>query len=122
MTEREKFVIPVRTVGGRGVLDLPDKVHFDTSPVRHTSSKVLLVRNIGNAAAQFDIASTPPFDLQPNKGYLEAGAIMQIETLFTPLTMGGHQGAAVVTYSTGEETAMQLIGSAEEANVKLEKT
>ena len=34
ITEREKFVIPIRAIGARGVVDFPDKVHFPTAPVK----------------------------------------------------------------------------------------
>ena len=34
VTEREKFIIPVRAVGARALLDFPDEVHFSASPVK----------------------------------------------------------------------------------------
>ena len=34
VTEREKFVIPVRGIGRRGVVDFPDEIHFPTAPVK----------------------------------------------------------------------------------------
>lgn len=34
VTEREKFVVPVRAIGARALLDFPDKVNFPTSPVK----------------------------------------------------------------------------------------
>ena len=63
ITEREKFVIPVRAVGARAVLDFPDSVSFPTAPVKHKASKVLLIRNVGAAAASFAVASDAPFEL-----------------------------------------------------------
>ena len=55
ITEREKFVVPIRAVGARAVLDFPDEIVFAAGPVKHTQSRVLLVRNIGNADAKFNI-------------------------------------------------------------------
>jgi hydrocephalus-inducing protein len=53
VTEREKFIVPVKCIGARAILDFPDEVNFQLGPVKHTSSKVLLVRNIGNKEAKF---------------------------------------------------------------------
>jgi hydrocephalus-inducing protein len=53
VTEREKFVIPVRAIGPRAMLDFPDEINFPASPVKHASSKVLFVRNVGKKDAKF---------------------------------------------------------------------
>jgi len=55
ITEREKFVVPVRAIGVRAILDFPDEVVFPAGPVKHMQSRVLLVRNIGNADATFSL-------------------------------------------------------------------
>ncbi len=55
-TERETFLVPVRAIGARAILDFPDQVHFlPPSPVKHPAAKTLLVRNIGNAPATFSL-------------------------------------------------------------------
>lgn len=36
VTEREKFVIPVRAIGARAILDFPDEINFTTVPVKVT--------------------------------------------------------------------------------------
>ena len=43
VTEREKFVIPVRGIGRRGVVDFPDEVHFPTAPVKVNHAHILVV-------------------------------------------------------------------------------
>jgi len=55
VTEREKFVIPIRAVGARAVLDFPDEIVFPAGPVKHTQLRVLLVRNVGTADATFSL-------------------------------------------------------------------
>ena len=42
VTEREKFVIPVRGIGRRGVVDFPDEVHFPTAPVKVSPCAIVL--------------------------------------------------------------------------------
>lgn len=53
MTEREKFVVPVKAIGARAILDFPDEINFGQSPVKHEQEKVILVRNIGNDVAKY---------------------------------------------------------------------
>lgn len=53
-TEREKFLIPIRAIGARAILDFPDEITFPMTAVKSTNaSKVLFVRNIGNREARF---------------------------------------------------------------------
>ena len=90
-TERERFVVPVRAVGVRALLDFPDEIHFPSSPVKvytktiemlhqhthtpsipllqlqtvayiymyscvqYSSSKTILVRNVGDKEAKFTL-------------------------------------------------------------------
>ena len=53
MTEREKFVVPVTAIGARAILDFPDSISFPVCPVKNSSSRTLLVRNVGNREAKF---------------------------------------------------------------------
>ena len=57
VTEREKFEVPIRAIGARAILDLPDRLHFPISPVKCTAQKTLLVRNIGNCEAKFQLST-----------------------------------------------------------------
>ena len=54
-TEREKFMVPIRALGVRAILDFPDEIAFPAGPVKHVQSRVLLVRNVGNADATFSL-------------------------------------------------------------------
>lgn len=58
ITEREKFLIPVRALGPRAVLDFPDELHFATSPVKYASTKTVLVRNVGYREGKFNMEVT----------------------------------------------------------------
>lgn len=53
MTEREKFLIPVKAIGARAVIDFPDTVNFGSCPVKDLSTKTLFVRNVGKKEAKF---------------------------------------------------------------------
>ena len=58
ITEREKFLIPVRAIGPRAVLDFPDELHFPTAPVKYVSTKTVLIRNVGNREGKFTMDIT----------------------------------------------------------------
>jgi len=34
ITEREKFLVPVKAIGARAILDFPDEITFGTAPVK----------------------------------------------------------------------------------------
>lgn len=55
VTEREKFVVPVKAIGARAILDFPDDIHFPVCPVKYPNTKTILVRNIGNKEAKFSL-------------------------------------------------------------------
>ena len=54
-SEREKYVISIKCIGARAILDFPDEINFFVTPVKFLNSKVLLVRNIGNKDAKFSV-------------------------------------------------------------------
>ena len=39
------------------MLDFPDEVNFGLCPVKHTSTKTLLVRNVGEKEAKFTLSA-----------------------------------------------------------------
>ncbi|XP_026722889.1 hydrocephalus-inducing protein-like, partial [Athene cunicularia] len=57
ITEREKFIVPIRAVGARAILDFPDQLNFSVCPVKYSSQKTLLVRNVGNREARYRIST-----------------------------------------------------------------
>ncbi|KAJ3305286.1 hypothetical protein HDV03_001884, partial [Kappamyces sp. JEL0829] len=122
VTEREKFVVPIKAIGARGYLDFPDQVVFSDCPVRYESTRILLVRNVGDAPAKFDIASDGPFSATPSSGVLEAGKSTQFKLSFYPKTTGSFTSSLLVNYQSGETMQVELTGSAENVNVRLEKS
>mmetsp|Transcript_36385 Transcript_36385/g.6508 ORF Transcript_36385/g.6508 Transcript_36385/m.6508 type:complete len:123 (+) Transcript_36385:248-616(+) len=53
VTEREKFVIPVRCLGSRAMLSFPDEIHFGQCPVKYPTSKPVMIRNVGEKASKW---------------------------------------------------------------------
>lgn len=77
-TERESFLVPVRCIGPAAVLDLPDQLAFDASPVSIEGSQVLLVSNVGKRAGAFSLRTWGPFSVSPSQGHLQPGEGVQV--------------------------------------------
>ncbi|XP_074644164.1 hydrocephalus-inducing protein homolog [Tubulanus polymorphus] len=121
ITEREKFIVPVRCIGSRAILDFPDEVHFAASPVKHSSTKTLLVRNIGNREAKFSLSTDGPFCVSPENGILPVNESMQVTVEFKPMTVGDHGTDLILSYDTGEDIYIGMYGASQDANVRLDK-
>ncbi|XP_073081517.1 hydrocephalus-inducing protein homolog [Manis javanica] len=121
VTEREKFIVPIRARGARAILDFPDKLNFSTCPVKYSTQKILLVRNIGNKDAVFRSQTDRPFSVEPPVGTLSVGESMQLEVEFEPQTVGNHSKRLIVYYDTGEKVSVSLYGAAIDMNIRLDK-
>ncbi|OCT82470.1 hypothetical protein XELAEV_18025000mg [Xenopus laevis] len=121
VTEREKFVVPVRAVGARALLDFPDQLNFLLCPVKYNSQKTLLVRNIGNREARFQLFTQCPFIVSPLSGTLAVGESTQVIVEFLPLEVGDHAQDMIIHYDTGEDVHVSLYGAATDINVRLDK-
>ena len=121
ITEREKFLLPIRCVGARAILDFPDAIHFGASPVKHKNTRVLLVRNVGNADAKFAVDVQAPFSVWPTHGILPVGENMQVSVDFQPSKCDDFTGELTVKYDSGDLIVVGLHGTAQDVNVRLDK-
>uniref|UniRef100_A0A8C9G5T6 HYDIN/VesB/CFA65-like Ig-like domain-containing protein n=1 Tax=Pavo cristatus TaxID=9049 RepID=A0A8C9G5T6_PAVCR len=121
ITEREKFVVPIRAIGARAILDFPDQINFSVCPVKHSTQRTLLVCNIGNREACYHISTHSPFSVDPSVGTLRIGDTMQVTVEFHPLKTGDHCGSLVVHYDTGEDVLTSLYGAAVDVNIRLDR-
>ncbi|XP_066493063.1 hydrocephalus-inducing protein homolog [Tiliqua scincoides] len=121
ITEREKFIVPIRAIGARGILDFPDQINFSTCPVKFNTQKTLLVRNIGNREACYQISVQRPFCVEPSIGTLGVSETTQFTVEFQPEKTGNHCKDLLVHYDTGEDIHINLYGAATDVNVRLDK-
>ncbi|XP_059337753.1 hydrocephalus-inducing protein homolog [Ammospiza nelsoni] len=120
ITAKEKIVVPIEAIGARAILDFPAQVEFSECPVKHTTQKILLVRNVGNRTAHYQLSTERPFSVVPTSGILRAGDIAQVTVTFHALTNGDHFGSLAVCCNTGEESIqIKLHGDAVELDVVL---
>ncbi|NXQ53654.1 HYDIN protein, partial [Anthoscopus minutus] len=120
-TEREKFIVPIWAIGARGILDFPDQLDFSVCPVKYDTQKTLLVRNVGNRAALFQLSTKSPFSVIPAKGALNIGDAVQVTVGFQPLKTGDRAASLVVHYDTGEDTHTSLRGRAVDVHIRLDR-
>ncbi|XP_064315287.1 hydrocephalus-inducing protein homolog [Phalacrocorax carbo] len=121
ITEREKFIVPIRAIGPRAILDFPDQLSFSVCPVKYSTQKTLLVRNIGNREACYCISTESPFSVDPSIGTLGIGDTMQVTVDFHPLKTGDHLRSLIVHYDTGEDIHTSLYGAAVDVNIRLDR-
>ncbi|KAF1661855.1 hypothetical protein FQA23_0006661, partial [Aptenodytes patagonicus] len=121
ITEREKFIVPIRAIGARAILDFPDQLNFSVCPVKYSTQKTLLVRNVGNREARYCISTQSPFSVDPSIGTLGIGDTMQVTVEFHPLKAGDHSRSLIVHYDTGEDIHTSLYGAAVDVNIRLDR-
>lgn len=78
VTEREKFVVPIRAVGCRAMLDFPDSLDFGLVPVKHTAEKPVMIRNVGEKTTKWHIKVPNGFKVANSQGILEVGNSEQL--------------------------------------------
>ncbi|GAA6221266.1 hydrocephalus-inducing protein homolog [Lates japonicus] len=120
VTERERFEVPVRAIGPRAILDFRDELHLPLCPVKASTQRTQLVRNIGNSKANFKLLTQRPFSVTPSSGTLDVGESMQVTVDFHPMTVGDHSQDLMLHYHTGEDVFISLYGACEELNIHFE--
>lgn len=119
-TEREKFIVPIRAVGMRPMLTLPDEIDFGSCPIKSPSQKKLMVKNVGTAVAKFTMRclnsafSCPLQDLA-----IEPGASESVELYFTPSDVNPAVGDIEVEFLKGVTCYIYVSGVGRNADVSL---
>ncbi|XP_065519817.1 hydrocephalus-inducing protein-like [Lathamus discolor] len=122
ITEREKFFVPIRAIGARASLDFPEQLNFSECPVRFSTQKTLLVRNVGKREACYSITTLSPFSVDPSIGTLGIGEAMEVTVEFHPPKTGVYTSPMIVHYDTGEDVHKSLCGTAVNVNIRLDKS
>ncbi|OQR81932.1 hydrocephalus-inducing protein, partial [Thraustotheca clavata] len=119
VTEREKFIVPVRARGTFAALSFPDEVDFGLCPVKINCTKVMTVHNVGTRGAKFVLTATPPFTVTPRTVYLDIGAAIQVEIEFHPRHTKEREGELAIQDETGRSSYVKLIGDVTNLEVYL---
>ncbi|NXR21647.1 HYDIN protein, partial [Cinclus mexicanus] len=122
ITKREEFIVPIRTIGARAILDFPDQLNFSECPVKYSTQKTLLVRNCGNRAAHYQLSTQSPFSVIPAMGTLGIGDSMQVTVGFLPLRTGDCSTSLTpLCFVPGEDTHTSLHGRAVDVHIGLDR-
>ncbi|XP_054029320.1 hydrocephalus-inducing protein homolog [Dryobates pubescens] len=122
VTQREEFTVPIRAVGAQAVLDFPQQLNFSVCPVKYSTQRTLLLRNVGERKAHYFISTQSPFSAEPCVGALGAGDAVQVAVEFLPLRTGEHRGALTLHCDSGEDIHTSLSGTAVDVNIRLDES
>ncbi|KAI4465642.1 dlec1 deleted in lung and esophageal cancer 1 [Holotrichia oblita] len=120
VSEGESFVIPIICISPRPLLDVPDRITLPPIPVKTITERVIIVRNIGQTSAYFNIYCSTGFIAEPERGCLHAKDYMQLMIKFRAAHVGAYQGRLTLTYETGERLTIMLEASTYESDIFLE--
>lgn len=120
VTEREKFIVPVRAVGNRPRMSFPDSIDFGTCPVKSTSRKMVLAQNIGSCSAKFRLYShNPAFTVTSDDMTVEPGGYQMVEVFFTPNGQDVVESEIEVEYTKKLRCFIKLSGAGKNVDVSL---
>jgi hypothetical protein len=119
-TEREKFIVPVRAVGHRPEILLPDEILFGVCAVKSANKRTLLVRNVGPNEAKFTVQSMHGAFICPNETIaMNPGASQSLEIFFTPNYAVLIESELIVEFSQGGKVYIAIKGTGENSDVSL---
>ncbi|NXO16488.1 HYDIN protein, partial [Oriolus oriolus] len=122
-TEREEVIVPIRAIGARAILDFPEQLDFSECPVKYSSEKTLLVHNVGDRAARYQMSTQSPFSVIPAMGTLGIGDAVQVTVRFQPLKTGDYSASlAPPCFVPGENTHTSLHGRAADVHIGLDRS
>lgn len=85
VTERERFIVPIRAIGCKALLEFPDSLDFGRVPVKHETKMPVIISNIGETATKWHIGLPGTcFSANKTEGILEIGQSEQLVFQFCP--------------------------------------
>lgn len=121
LTERERFIVPIRAVGCRAMIDFPDALDFGQVPVKHVTEKPVMIRNIGEKTTKWKIRAPSGFELSKTEGILEIGQSEQLIFKFIPQESRAYKDEVTLSYDNLIAT-VPIMGESHNDNVYLSKS
>jgi Flagellar-associated PapD-like len=122
VTEREKFIVPIRCQGQRAMVSFPDAVNFGVCPVKHPTEKPVIIRNVGEKPTKWVLKIPPPFSAEKTEGFLEVGQVDQVILKFHPQESRNYEEEIILSYDTLSAYIKLLSEAQNDPNVYLSKT
>ena len=120
ITEREKFIVPIRAQGSRAVLDFPDMLDFGLVPVKFNNEKPVILRNIGERTTKWQLNMPPSFKVNKSEGILEVGKAEQLIFTFKASEARKYKEELTLCFDNFE-CSVPTLGEAHNDNVYLSK-
>ncbi|KAH7442763.1 hypothetical protein KP509_02G000200 [Ceratopteris richardii] len=109
VTDREKFIVPVKCYGRRSLLIVPDEVVFPPTPVKCLSKKNFMIQNVGSKACTFNITTTGAFSVAPTDGHIEKGCLFVCELTFQPFEAKLFEEELKIFYSKCDQSIITRV-------------
>lgn len=85
ITEREKFIVPIRGIGCKVMLEFMDRIDFGEVPVKYRIEKPIILRNVGEKITKWMLkCSSSNISVSKKEGILDMGKSEQIICTFSP--------------------------------------
>jgi hypothetical protein len=113
-------MIPIRAVGLRPFLTIPDEINFGSCPMKTPTRKAILVQNTGNSTAQFTIKSnSKAFSCTNDEIIVHPGSSLMIDFFFNPKVSTVSYGEFELCYNNGVKCYIQAVGVGSNVDVAL---
>lgn len=120
VTEHEKFIIPVRSIGSRGKLSFPGLVHFENCPIKGTTRSTVLLSNIGTKPCIWKATTSSPFSLSPANGRIESQSSMQVTVEFRPMALMHYESTVLFDLGAGDVASMKVTGDCTDMDIVMD--
>jgi hypothetical protein len=119
-TERENFIVPLRAVGLRPLLNFPDEIDFGPCPIKSATEKKIVLQNLGTAVGKFSLSSNISEIVCPEQDIsIEAGASYQLSLSFVPTSNQQISGEICVQFQNGIKCFIACKGCGKNVEVSL---
>lgn len=119
-TERENFIVPLRAIGFRPLLTMPDEIDFGPCPIKSPTEKKIVIQNVGTSVAKFSMTSFLPNVVCPEQDIaVEANGTYALELQFTPIDTSYIDGEVEVTFTNGIKCYIGVKGLGKNVEVSL---
>jgi hypothetical protein len=119
-TERENFIVPLRAIGFRPLLTLPDEIDFGPCPIKSATEKKIVIQNVGTSVAKFSMTSFLSNVLCPEQDIvIEAQGTYALELQFTPIDTSYIDGEIEVTFMNEIKCYIAVKGLGKNVEVSL---
>lgn len=120
VTEREKFIVPVRATGNRPRVDFPDEIEFGACPIKSQTRKTFVVENTGSSSANFTLRSNHSSIICPEEPMnIEPDGSKLIEILFAPSSVDNVVAEIEVAFSKSASCFIKVTGCGKNVDVSL---